>query len=436
MLIEFSVKNFRSIKERQTLSMVSATGGELRQTNTMRILDGRLTLLRSVAIYGPNASGKTNLIRALQTMRRIVLSSAQRQRGDDIRVTPYLFDHTAQTQPCEFEVIFISDGIRYQYGFTATNKQILEEWLFAYPKGRSQTWIDRKFDQSTQKYEWGNTDKLTGTKQLWQEATRSNALFLSTAIQLNNTQLQPAFDWFKVKLKIVGLDALGPRFTLEQCEIAQSKQQIIDFLQAADFNIDDLEVESEAEDVEHLLEELPNASRERLAERLKDANNAKVKKFRVRTVHVGSNKERFTIDMNDESDGTQKFFAFAGPWLDVLEKGYVLIVDELNDNLHPKLVRFLVQMFHNPVLNQQDAQLIFTTHETSILSQDVFRRDQVWFTEKDKYNATTLYPLSDFSPRKETENLEKNYLQGRYGALPYFQDITNISEGRSEPQST
>lgn len=432
MLIEFSVKNFRSIKERQTLSMVSANGGELRDTNTMGVLDGKLTLLRSAAVYGPNASGKTNLIKALQTMRRLVLSSAQRQRGDDLRVIPYLFDHAAQEQPCEFEVVFISDGVRYQYGFAATNKQILEEWLFAYPKGRSQTWIDRKFNQSTQKYEWGNTDKLTGTKQLWQEATRSNALFLSTAIQLNNTQLQSVFDWFKVKLKIVGLDALGPRFTLEQCETSQSKQQIIDILQAADFNINDLEIESEADEIEHLLEELPSVSRERVAERLKDANNVKVKKFRVRTVHLGSNQERFTIGMNDESDGTQKFFAFAGPWLDVLEKGYVLIVDELNDNLHPKLVKFLVQMFHNPKLNQQNAQLIFTTHETSILNQDVFRRDQVWFTEKDEYNATTLYPLSDFSVRKEAENLEKSYLQGRYGALPYLRDIANIGEDGSE----
>ncbi len=432
MLIEFSVKNFRSIKERQTFSMSSSPSAELQDTNTMPVLGGKLTLLRSAAIYGPNASGKTNLIKALQAMRRIILSSAQRQRGDDVRITPYLFDRVAQDQPSEFEVIFVSEAIRYQYGFVATNKQILEEWLLAYPKGRSQSWIDRKFNQVTQKYEWGNTDKLTGTKQLWQEATRPNALFLSTAIQLNNTQLQSVFDWFKFKLKIIGLDKLSPGFTLEQCETEQGKQQIIDIMRAADFNIRDLEIESEKVDIEHLLEELPDTSRERLAERLKDSNSVRVKKFGVKTIHTGDNEERFILDMNEESDGTRKFFAFVGPWLDVLKNGYVLIVDELNDNLHPKLVKALVLMFHNNTLNQQNAQLIFTTHETSILNQDVFRRDQVWFTEKDEYNATTLYPLSDFSPRKETENLEKSYLQGRYGALPYFADITHILEGVSE----
>jgi AAA15 family ATPase/GTPase len=135
------------------------------------------------------------------------------------------------------------------------------------------------------------------------------------------------------------------------------------------------------------------------------------------------------LDLKEESDGTRKVFALAGPWLAALEKGSVLIVDELNDHLHPNLVKFLVQMFHDNRLNRYNAQLIFTTHETSILTQDVFRRDQIWFTEKDEFNATTLYPLSDFSPRKGVENLEKHYLQGRYGALPYFRTMNRLLEG-------
>lgn len=426
MLIEFSVQNFRSIKEKQTLSMVSASSHELRATNTVPMLNDKLNLLRSVAIYGPNASGKTNLIKGLQTMRRIVLHSARSQRGDEVGVTPYLFDLATQRQPTEFTITFIEQGVRYQYGFVTTDEQVLEEWLFAYPKGRPQTWIDRKFDHQTQEYKWGHVEKLVGTKQLWQETTRSNALFLSTAIQLNNSQLQPVFDWFKLRLQVISGD-LASGFTADLCEDESQKSQIINFLQAADFHISDLEIKSESIELDKFLQDRPK-SRELLTARFKDATKTAITKMDVRTVHTGSHGDKFLLDLNDESDGTQKFFAYAGPWLDVLKNGYVLIVDELNDNLHPNLVKFMVQMFHDNKLNCENAQLIFTTHETSILSQEVFRRDQIWFAEKDEYNATTLYPLSDFSPRKDAENLEKNYLQGRYGALPYLRSIENLFE--------
>lgn len=426
MLIEFSVQNFRSIKEKQTLSLVSASSDELRATNTVPMLNDKLNLLRSVAIYGPNASGKTNLIKGLQTMRRIVLNSARSQRGDEVGVKPYLFDLATQKQPTEFAITFIEQNIRYQYGFLTTDEQVLEEWLFAYPKGRPQTWIDRKFDQQTQEYKWGHVEKLVGTKQLWQEATRSNALFLSTAIQLNNSQLQPVFDWFKLRLKIISGD-LGRVFTADLCEDEKKKSQIINFLQAADFHISDLKIENELIELDKFLPDRPK-SRELLTARFKDVTKTAITKMDVRTIHTGSQGDKFVLDLNEESDGTQKFFAYAGRWLDVLKNGYVLIVDELNDNLHPNLVRFMVQMFHDNTLNCENAQLIFTTHETSILSQEVFRRDQIWFVEKDEYNATTLYPLSDFSPRKDAENLEKNYFQGRYGALPYFRSIANLFE--------
>lgn len=426
MLIEFTVTNYRSIKHQQTLSMVSANSSELQNTNTTAVLEGRLDLVRTAAIYGPNASGKSNLIKALQTMIAIVLWSAQSQRGDEVPVTPYLFDRETQDQPTEFEVHFVVDDVRYQYGFAASKQQILEEWLFAFPKGRSQNWIDRKFNPQTQKYEWGNTEKLTGPKYLWQEATRSNALFLSTAIQLNSTQLQPVFDWFQSTLQVYGNAPLTPDFTIKQVGNGEGKQQVLHFLQAADFAIADLEVERKYQyEIKYPIRRMEMAAK-LLAERPIEPEG---EQFDVKTVHLGSHGERFALELKEESDGTRKFFALTGPWLAALEKGAVLIVDELNDNLHPKLVKFLVQMFHDNNLNRHNAQLIFTTHETSILNQEVFRRDQVWFTEKDEFNATTLYPLSDFSPRKGVENLEKHYLQGRYGALPYFRTANNVLEG-------
>jgi len=168
MLIEFSVKNFKSIKEQQTLSMAATSGSELLESNIIRSLDNKLNLVRTAAIYGPNASGKTNLIKALEAMQIIILTSSKKQLGDLLEVTPYLFSQETQKSPSEFSISFIVQNIRYQYGFIATKEQVLEEWLFAYPKGRPQEWINRKYVIDAQKYEWGNMDKLVGPKQIWQ----------------------------------------------------------------------------------------------------------------------------------------------------------------------------------------------------------------------------------------------------------------------------
>lgn len=421
MLIEFSIKNYRSIKERQTLSLVSTSSQELRETNTTAILGGKQSLVRSAVIYGPNASGKTNIVKALNAMREIVLRSAQRQRGDELFVTPYLFDAETQQLPTEFEVVFISQGVRYQYGFAATLQQVFEEWLYAYPKGRAQTWIDRTYHPETGQTEWGANEKLTGTKELWQEATRDNALFLSTAIQLNNKQLQPVFDWFE-SLHLWGTGNVLPIFTVENSHLPDNKNKILEFLKSADFAIADFDVKRTRIPVEQL-----NLSSEQMERLRNQPGNAE--RIEVQTIHIGNNGERFSLHMDEESDGTKKFFALAGPLLYVLQEGKVLVVDELSEHLHPRLLKYLVQLFHDEQVNPHNAQLIFTTHETSILSQEVFRRDQIWFTEKDEYNATTLYPLSDFKPRKGVENLEKGYLQGRYGALPYFRTIERLMNG-------
>ena len=422
MLVEFTVENFRSIKERQTLSMVSTNSKELRDSNTISILNNKQSLVRSAVIYGPNAAGKSNLVKALKTMEEIVLESAQGQRGDKLPVTPYSFDRSTTTMPTEFSVIIVCDNVRYDYGFAATSERVVEEWLLAYPKGRAQSWIDRKYNPATESYEWGNTEKLAGPRHLWQEATRSNALFLSTAIQLNNQQLQPIFDWFKLTVRFLDGD-VSPSFSVRLADSVDGKNDLIPFIQNADFAIADIEVQREKFHPDDIPSNLPDELREQLVERLKDAETV-----HIQTVHRGPNGGIYSLDMDEESEGTKTFFAFAGPWLDVLRNGWILIVDELSNSLHPLLVKHLVQMFHNPQINKNGAQLIFTTHETSILSQEVFRRDQIWFVEKDEFNATSLYPLSDFSPRKGAENLENGYLRGRYGALPYLRSIERLMD--------
>jgi len=373
-------------------------------------------LVRSAAIYGPNATGKSNLIKALQVMQNVVRESARgTQAGEPLPVTPFLLDQDSAGQPCEFEVHFISEGVRYQYGFAATRERVTEEWLLAYPKARPQRWIDRRYDEERQAYVWGSMDKLVGKKQLWQEATRPNALFLSTAMQLNNQQLQPVFRWFSDTLHVASFGRWSPSFSVELCEQEKVRKKVVAFLHAADIDIDDVELKKQKISINTLPDDMPGPLKDELVRELKDKSIVNVK-----TLHLLDSGKKVFFALEDESDGTQKIFALAGPWLDTLEHGYVLVIDELHDNLHPLIVKFLVKMFNDPETNPKNAQLIFTTHDTSILSQEVFRRDQIWFCDKDESCSTVLFPLTDFGPRKKIENLERGYLSGRYGALPYI----------------
>ena len=427
MLIEFSVSNWRSVKENQTLSMVLAKGGELADSNGFTpASSATTTLLRSAAIYGPNASGKSNFLRAMSIMKKMVMDSAKGQRGDSIPVVPFLLDSATEKSPSEFEAIFIAEGVRYQYGFSANADHICEEWLFAYPNGRAQKWLGRAWNAEKEIYEWEKCKPLTGQKQLWQDSTRQNALFLSTAVQLNSKQLQPVYDWFKKTLRLTSVSGWSPSFTARQCKDSVQKEKVLEFLKAADFDIQNVIVESEKMSAKHLPDDMPDELKTSLLTKMRDNEM-----FDIKTVHLSSEGRLVSFAFEDESDGTKKFFAFAGPWLDALKNGYVLVIDELHDNLHPKLVQFLVQLFHSSETNPKNAQLIFTTHETSILNQEVFRRDQIWFCEKDSTQATRIFPLTDFSPRKGRENLEANYLAGRYGALPYLKSLKMDKEAQS-----
>lgn len=417
MLIELAVANFRSIRDEQRLSLVAGPGKELAETNTLvaPTAEGTkpLTLLRSAAIYGANAAGKSNLVKALATMRTIVLTSHQELR--QLPVTPFRFDSESADQPTMFEVVFLMRGVRYQYGFTATTERIHSEWFFAYPKGRSQKWFERSYsvDQNADEITFG--DKLAGDKEVWRRATRPIALFLSTAIQLNSQQLMPAFEWFAKTLEIAGVSGWERNLSRRWVQ-DQRRTRVVEFLRAADFAISDIR--------------LPEIQPELTIEQAIDMgltigqfSEVQSERYRLSVEHFTAAGNFVDIDLDEESDGTQKMFAFAAPWLQALEEGRVLVVDELHDNLHPALVRFLVTLFHSPATNPRGAQLVFTTHETSILNQDILRRDQIWFCERDERQATRLYPLTDFSPRKGMENLERSYLAGRYGALPYLKTL-------------
>jgi uncharacterized protein len=419
MLIEFAVANFRSIRDEQRLSLVAGAGAEHGDTNTLTpdVAPGTkpLRLLRSAAIYGANAAGKSNLLKAMETMRRIVLTS--HQELDALPVVPFRFDTATQSAPTLFEVVILIGGVRYQYGFRATAERVQDEWLFAFPKGRAQRWFERSVSDKTGGHEFDFGDKLTGDKEVWRRATRPNSLFLSAAVNLNSEQLQPIYQWFRLRAETFGIKELNSRRSIARCSAQTGSDTLLAFLQAADLAIDGIHVREDKD--EDLGKTKPRSFRA-LLEFLHDK--------KVFLVHRAEDGEPVELDLDDESDGTRKMFAFAAPWLEALETGQTLAVDELHDNLHPLLVRYLVELFHSPKTNPKGAQLIFTTHETSILSQDIFRRDQIWFCERDEHQATRLFPLTDFSPRKGLENLERAYLSGRYGALPYLRSLSEAFE--------
>lgn len=420
MLVEFKVGNFLSVRDLAKLSMVSATGTELVDSNTFGSrAPATPSLVASAAIYGANGAGKSNLIQAIWSMREIVLESARESNASEsLPLTPFLLDSELTSDPSEFEITIVANGVRYQYGFSATPERIIEEWLIAFPKARPQRLIERYYDADSDRYEWGGMDKLPGSKQLWQEATRSNALFLSTAVQLNSKALRPVFDWFSDTLHVITSNHWSPGFTAVQCKDAKWKLRVEDFLRAADFGIEGIEINKVPFDPDGLPSDMPDEVRTLIKKELQGQSLHVVK-----TRHKARSGENVLFDLEMESSGTQKYFSMAGPWLDTLESGYVLVVDELHANLHPNLVRFLVNLFHDKRHNKKSAQLVFSTHDATILSQDVFRRDQIWFVEKDEFNSTRLFPLTDFSPRKGTENLERGYLAGRYGALPVIQEL-------------
>ena len=416
MLIEFCVENYRSIKDEARLSLVAGPMREHLDTNVVipSLKEGGKVppLVRSAAIYGPNASGKTNLVMGLAAMREAVLHSSSRQ--DPLPVTPFRLDATSRVQPTTFDVTIIVDGVRYQYGFSATSDAVSEEWLYAWPRGRLQTWVERSKTAAGEKFKF--SDKLRGDKDVWRRATRPDALFLSTAAGLNSVQLKPLFDWFKTRLRVAGLGGWPGDYSFRWC-LGPRKQELVDFMHVADLAVEDVVVEEGKFSTDMIAGAVPEAPMGIVQEM--EGKTA----YKVHVVHHSRDGQPIKMGFDDESDGTRKMFALAAPWLDSLEQGHVMVIDELHDNLHPALVKFLVSQINNPDANVGGAQLVFTTHDTSILSQDVFRRDQIWFCERNQHHETALFPLSKFHPRKGIENLERSYLAGRYGAVPYVRSL-------------
>jgi len=415
MIVEFRVKNFRSIRAEQRLSLVADSDSTYSESHLLNTESSTTpNLLTSAVIYGPNASGKSNLINALAFMRRIVATSAtQIREGQEFNCPTFKLDAESKNQPSEFELTFIEQGIRYQYGFSLTSERVIEEWLLVYKTAKPQMWFNRHYNSESEKDEYEFGSHLTGQRTLWQESTRSNALFLSKAVDLNSERLRPIFLWIVEKLIIfsAGTQPIF-EFTIDYAQTENGKAELLRFLNAADLSIANLSFENKKMKQFGIQPENGKPTIQTLME---------IERPMPLFLHEAEDGTA-NFEIQDESTGTQRLFAFAGPILDVLKNGRVLIVDELDNSLHTLMVTFLISQFHSTVNNSQKAQLIFTTHDTSLLDKEIFRRDQIWLAKKDAAQATVLYPLTDFSPRKK-EALGRGYLMGRYAALPFITDF-------------
>jgi AAA15 family ATPase/GTPase len=426
MLVRFSMANFRTFRERAEWSLIASPDKTREAENVVPFPDFNLRLLKSAVVYGANASGKSKLIDGLQFMREFVRDSAKSQPGDAIAVEPFRLSTETERKPSEFEVIFMHQGVRYRYGFEVTTQQVMAEWLYYRPKTKE----IEVFSRDEEGFAPLNPKEVKGSlaQYIREGNVRENALALSLINQLyKNPVAQAVLTWFN-KLKIVsGLTDEGYRgFSMGRAQEPERKQAMLRLLQEADLGIEDITIKQL--DLDQLPPDFPEELKEELRQAMAKRKKAKILAD-VLTTHSrydAAQQVRDTVQLSmqqDESAGTLKFFSLTGPVLDVLEEGHVLVMDELDSRLHPNLVVKLVAMFNSHEHNPHNAQLLFNTHDTNLLSVAHFRRDQIWFTEKDRFGAATLFSLAEFQGVRATDNLEANYIRGKYGAIPYLGDF-------------
>jgi hypothetical protein len=424
MLLEFRLRNFRSFGGESVLSLIASTDKEHLERNTHPTAVRSVPrVVRSAVVYGANAGGKSNLLGAMRLMRGVVVESASLKPEQQFNVQPFRLDDSLKDQPTTFEATVLLDGVRYQYGFDFTPSRIVAEWLLVYQTGKPQKWFDREFDAKTGKESFQFGSHLTGQKRAWQEATRPNALFLSTAVQLNSDQLRPLYTWFAESLVVLldgGMIPFG--FTTNLVQSPEGQEAVKSIMTAADIAIAGVSAVRQKGFTQELTFDFATGK----SDMRRQEGEILMPQFR----HQGANTSADFM-YQDESQGTQKLFSLAGPLLDIVKNGKVMVIDELDRSLHPLLVRQIVNAFQDPKLNERGAQLIFSTHDTTLLDSELLRRDQIWLVEKDREQSSSLVSLTEFSPRKG-EALEKNYLSGRYGGVPILGDHLLPRRSRGE----
>jgi len=414
MIAEFTVENFLSFKERQTFSLVSTKDKELLESNTFES-DKKIRFLKSAVIYGANASGKSNFFKALIFFVEFSIYSGPKTQIDDpIKTEPFVLAKEKESAASSFEIIFITgDGsgkTRYRYGFSVSEKQIESEYLFAVHNTREVKLFTRNLQEIiyTSYFKEGAKGKAS---------VRSNCTFLSVCAQNNGETSAKIVKYLREICVLSGL--LEPKLMRDENIQPENKKKIVNFLKYADIQITDFNTKSVAV-FDNII---GNRQFKLIKGRLPD-----IQQERIIYGHTAYDNEKAVgekyLDERVESAGTRKLFSYSGKILGALENGTPLFIDEFDSSLHPLIIEGIVKLFNSPITNLNNAQLVISCHAVNIMTNKLFRRDQIWFCEKDQYGATDLYSLVEYKePVRKDSSYNKNYLQGKYGAIPYINEI-------------
>lgn len=403
MILEFCVTNYLSIKDELKLSFVASTLKEnISETNdTIPLSDTGMSIVRSAVIYGANASGKSNVLKALDFYKRFIIDSFKNsQAGESIEVENFRLNSTTVNEPTTMEATFSDGNTIYRYGFEVTDKAVCTEWLYQR--------VNRKRAKEVEVFyrEDGNTTVHPKSSLLQElvnkKMVRENALLLSTAAQFNDPKAVAILKWLNdMQVLFCSEDDKLWQQAIKHLDNEALRNRIVSFAKYADLGI---------ESIAKIDNQIVSSHRQYDNEG-REINNV-----------------TFSFNSN-ESEGTIKYFSLAYPIIDALDNGKRIVIDELDSKLHPLLVKKIITLFNSSETNPKGAQFLFTTHDTFLLSANLFRRDQVWFTQKDNFGATEAYSLAEYKVRR-TSPFEKDYLQGKYGATPIIGDMENIFKDR------
>jgi AAA15 family ATPase/GTPase len=421
MIAEFSVENFRSFKEKRTFSLISTKDKELSDSNDFE-LDKKCRLLKSAVIYGANASGKSNFFSALSFFLYFSVNSGPRNQIEDPTETePFAFSKQTENQASSFELIFyVSDNTgqktRYRYGLSLTETEVVDEHLFAVYNVREVNLFVRDGQQIT------NTSyfKEAGRSK---QSVRNNCSFLSVCAQNNGEIAAQIIKYFNALEITSGLRDFR-FFTKKEIKNQKYRQRILDFLHYADIQIKSFKSEVRTMYPEDANEPEIKAFLAYLKKKVPNIEEQERILF-GHTMYDGEQPvgEKYLTE-EDESGGTIKLFSYSIPILDALENGTPLFIDEFDSMLHPLIIEAIIKLFNSPKKNQKNAQLVISCHAVNIMTNKLFRRDQIWFCERDQFGVTDLYSLVEYEePVRKDASFNKNYLQGKYGAIPYINEI-------------
>lgn len=412
MLLEFTVRNYRSFHKECTFSLEAQNIVEEPKNNIVS-LNGH-KIVKTAAIYGPNSSGKSNLINALENMKNCVINSVRLNDHENLPYDPFLLSYTSDmNEPTHYEILFFIEEVRYRYGFDYTIDSIVGEWLFTKSGTKKEKALFIRTEEGI-----GISEKEFSEGIGYESKTNDNRLFLSLCAQLGGTVSKQIINWFNEGYRVIsGLQSRDYQKLSKQMfyEKKEGYQEALSFFRNLQLGFDKL-----------LSEEVANFDTTTLFSKLVPS-----KEIKLSTTHSKYNDKGQVIGEavfnleNQESAGTLKLVELSGPIFETLLKGSILIVDELDAKMHPLISQYIIKLFNNTETNPKNAQLIFSTHDTHLLSARLLRRDQIWFTEKDSLEQTDLYSMMDIvlpdgsKPRNDA-NYEKNYINGRYGAIPFI----------------